>query len=131
MLEGAISLRLVQRKDGDGRVPAVEIMLSTPRIKDLLQSGRTREIYEAIKASGHRGARTFNQSLVMLKEAGIVSQDEALAAADNPEELKLEFQGIGKGTRIRELALKPDSRDDAIGSEDARGWDFSNTDDRK
>jgi len=97
LLQGVISQRLIKTKDGTGLVPAVEIMLATPTIKELLLSGKTNELYKAIKEGAYYGTQTFNQALMVLLQKDIISIDDALKAADNPEELKLELRGIIKG----------------------------------
>lgn len=98
-LEGVVSLRLMTLKDG-GRVPAIEILLATPTIKNLLAEGKTNELYQALKdGTDYFGTCTFNQSLRVLVEKNVISMDQALTAADNPDELKLEFRGLRKGSR--------------------------------
>jgi twitching motility protein PilT len=98
VLEGVVSQRLLPRKDGSGRVPAVEIMMATPTINELLLQGKTTELYRAIKDGGYFGCQTFNQSLKTLYQKDYISLTEALLAADNPEELKMELKGIMKST---------------------------------
>jgi twitching motility protein PilT len=103
-LEGVISLRLIQKKDAFGRVPAVELMMAAPTIRDHLAEGKTRELAKAIyEGSEYFGSQTFNQSLKALYRNGLISYDEALAAADNPDELKLEIRGISKGLRAADF----------------------------
>jgi len=98
-LEGVISQRLLPRKNDQSRVPAVEILLATPTIRDLLSEGKTRQLHKAIYEGAHYyGTQTFHQSIVSLYREGLISYDDALAAADNPDELKLELRGITKGT---------------------------------
>jgi len=105
VLQGVISMRLIQRKDAGGRVPAVELMLNTPTIREVLMEGRTAELTKYI-AEGHEyyGTRTFNQSLKRLVEVGAISYDDALASSDDPDELGLELRGITKGNRAAEMA---------------------------
>jgi twitching motility protein PilT len=99
VLEGVVSMRLLELKNG-GRVPAVEIMMATPTVKQLLAEGKTQELYTALKdGQDYFGTCTFNQSLKTLVERDVVTIDQALAAADNPDELKLEFRGLRKGNR--------------------------------
>jgi twitching motility protein PilT len=105
VLAGVVSQRLLPKKSGGGRAPAVEIMLSTPTIKEILLEGRTSELYTAISDDHHFGNQTFNESLKGLYQAGIISLEEALAAADNPDELKLEIRGISRGTRASDFDL--------------------------
>jgi Tfp pilus assembly pilus retraction ATPase PilT len=80
-------------------VPAVEIMMATPTIRDILLDGRTTELYKAIKEGGYFGCQTFNQSLKEIYEKDFITLADALQAADNPDELKMELKGIVKGTR--------------------------------
>jgi twitching motility protein PilT len=99
LLKGVVSQRLLPTLDGDGRVPAVEIMTNSPTVRDLLLEGKFRDLYKAIKEGQYFGMQTFNQSLKGLLEAGLIGMEEALAASDNPEELRMELRGIQKGTK--------------------------------
>jgi len=99
VLQGVLSQRLLPKREGQGRVPAIEIMISSPTIKDILAEGRTNELYKAIQEGDYYGNMTFNQSLKRLYESGLISLEEAMSAADNPDELKLEIRGIQRGTR--------------------------------
>jgi len=103
VLEGAISLRLLRRKDGPGRIPAVEVLMATPTVRDLLEQGKTRQLPAALREGGYFGTQTFGQSLKGLLDRGIVAAEEALAAADNPEELRLELKGIQRGGDVRRM----------------------------
>jgi twitching motility protein PilT len=99
VLEGVISQRLLPRKNDQTRVPAVEIMLATPTIREMLHQGRTLELSKAIYEGAHYyGTQTFHQSLVQLYRDGLISYEDAMAASDNPDELKLELRGITKGS---------------------------------
>ena len=98
ILEGAISLRLLRRKDKPGRVPAVEVLMATPTVREMLEKGRTRELPSALRDGGYFGTQTFGQSLKKLLDADAISQEDALASADNPEELRLELKGIVRGS---------------------------------
>ncbi|MEW6025885.1 MAG: PilT/PilU family type 4a pilus ATPase [Planctomycetota bacterium] len=98
LLQGVISQRLIARHDGKGMIPAAEILLSTPTIKDQLYEGKTREIYDALKdGNTYYGTQTFNQSLKYLYQNNFISVEDALAFADRPDELKLELRGITRG----------------------------------
>lgn len=98
ILEGVVSMRLLTTVDNDARVPAMELMLATPTIRELLQVGKTRELYKAIKEGSYYGTQTFNQALRDLLNKGLISLEDALNAADSPDELKLELRGISKDT---------------------------------
>ena len=96
VLKGVISQRLVPRKDGKGRVPAIEVLLVTPRIKELIiDKDRTREVRDAI-AKGHLayGMQTFDQSLMLLYKKGLITFEEALRQSSNPDDFKLKASGI-------------------------------------
>jgi twitching motility protein PilT len=99
-LEGVISQRLLARKNDQTRVPAIEIMLGTPTIRELLHEGKTLQLAKAIyEGSEYYGTQTFHQAIVDLYRKGMITYEEALAAADNPDELKLELRGITKGAQ--------------------------------
>ena len=97
VLEGVVSLRLLRRSGTKGRLPAVELLMATPTTRELLQQGRTRQLPAAMRDGAYYGAQTFAQSLKQLMDEGQISEEEALAAADNPEEMKLELKGITRG----------------------------------
>jgi twitching motility protein PilT len=97
-LKGILSMRLIPRMEGFGRVPAIEILFDTPRIKELLLEGNTKAIGQAVyEGKEHYGTQTFNQALHSLYKQGLISFEDALMNADNPDELKLEIRGITKG----------------------------------
>lgn len=96
VLKGVVSQRLVPRADGKGRVAAVEILKVTTRVKELIEDkDRTKEIPDAI-AQGHTtyGMQTFDQSLMFLVKNGLVTYQEALRQASNPDDFALRYQGI-------------------------------------
>jgi twitching motility protein PilT len=96
VLKAVISMRLIARADGKGRVPAVEVLITTPFIRDcIINKEKTRLIPEAI-ASGtsQYGMQTFDQSLFFLWKKGFITYEEALRRATNPDEFKLRAQGI-------------------------------------
>jgi Tfp pilus assembly pilus retraction ATPase PilT len=97
VLEGVISLRLLRRSGEAGRIPAVELLIATPTTRELIQQGRTRQLPAALRDGAYFGAQTFGQALKRLMDDGLVTEEEALAAADNPEELRLELNGITRG----------------------------------
>ncbi|MCD6451816.1 MAG: type IV pilus twitching motility protein PilT [Acidobacteria bacterium] len=96
VLKAIISLRLMNRADGKGRVPAVEVMRSTAFIRDcIINKEKTHMIREAIAAGvSQYGMQTFDQSLFNLYQRGLISYEEALRGASNPDEFKLRVQGI-------------------------------------
>ncbi len=96
VLKAAISQRLMPRADGRGRVPAVEVMVSTAFIRDcIVDKEKTHLIPGAIAAgTSQYGMQTFDQSIFSLYEQGLVTLDEALRWASNVDEFKLKVQGI-------------------------------------
>mgnify|MGYP002345660426 CR=1 FL=1 len=100
VLEGVISIRLIRKKAGKGRVPAIELLLGTPTVKEILSEGRTLELAKALaEGNEYFGTMTFNQSLRNLYRNELITLEEALSAADNPDELKMEIRGISKGSK--------------------------------
>jgi twitching motility protein PilT len=99
VLEGVVAQRLGVKKGGSGRVPAVELMLKSPTIKDLLREGKTTDLYKAVMESDYFGCQTFNQSISQLYRDELVDLETAMSLADNPDELKMELRGIVKGSR--------------------------------
>ena len=96
-LAGVISLRLLKTKEGQNMVPAVELLINTPTVRELLESGNTRMLPKALEDGAYYGTMTFNQSLIRLFEAGNISLEDALAASDSPDELKMQMRGITQG----------------------------------
>jgi twitching motility protein PilU len=91
-LRGVVSQRLVRRRDGAGRVPAVEILLHTARVEDMIKEGRIDELREAMKAGRNEGMQTFDQALFGLVHAGLVTEEEALVHAESQNDLRLRFR---------------------------------------
>jgi twitching motility protein PilT len=96
VLKAVISLRLLPKMDGQGRVPAAEIMRVTPYIRDCIENKeKTKFIREAIsQGTSQYGMQTFDQSIYTLYQKEFISLDEALRRASNPDEFKLKIQGI-------------------------------------
>jgi twitching motility protein PilU len=81
-------------------MPACELLINTPTIRDLLQRGETRHLPKALQDGGFYGTMTFNQSLASLFETGNISLEAALEASDSPDELKMHLRGISAGSNI-------------------------------
>ena len=96
LFQGVVAQRLVPRADGKGRVPAVEIMLGTARIRELiLERATPRTITENIsKGFVSYGMQTFDQSLMNLLQSGYITYEEALAQSSNPDDFALRVSGI-------------------------------------
>ena len=89
-------MRLVRAGKGAGRVPAIEVLVSTALIRDyIINEEKTYMIREAIAAgTSQYGIQTFDQSLFQLLQARLITQEEALHNATNPDEFKMRVQGI-------------------------------------
>ena len=95
-LKSFISQRLIPQKDGNGRVAAVEILLNSPLVADLIAKGETAAVKEIMAKSHDIGMQTFDQSLFNLYEAGTISYEEALKNADSINDLRLNIQLNGQ-----------------------------------
>ncbi len=103
ILKGAISQRLVPRADGTGMVPAVEVLVSTGLVKECIQlQERTRELRDVI-ARGYTtyGMQTFDQSLMALWKEDLITFEEAMAQATNPDDFALKARGISSTSDAR------------------------------
>ena len=96
VLRGIISMRLVPRADGKGRVPAVEVLVATATVKDcILDPDKTRTITDVIEQGIiHYGMQSFDQSLFGLLKSGLITYEEALKRATNPDDFALKVKGI-------------------------------------
>ena len=96
VMKGVISQRLVPRADGIGRVPAVEVLISTARVRECItEKDKTNEINDAIsKGQTAYGMQSFDQSLMFLMKEGLITYDEALKHCTNPDDFALRVKGI-------------------------------------
>lgn len=96
VLRGIVSLRLIPRADGKGRVPAVEVLAATATVKDcILDPDKTKLIPEVVAQGAiHYGMQTFDQSLFGLYKSGLITYEEALRTASNPDDFALRAKGI-------------------------------------
>ncbi len=96
VLKAVISMRLLPRGDGNGRVPAVEVLRITNFIRDCIENkDKTKLIHEAIaQGTSQYGMQTFDQSIYGLYKKDLITMEEALRRASNPDEFKLKLQGI-------------------------------------
>jgi twitching motility protein PilT len=96
VLKGVISQRLVPRADGMGRVPAVEVLVSTSRVREcIVEKDKTNEINDAIaRGVTSYGMQSFDQSLMFLMKEALVTYDEALKHCTNPDDFALRVKGI-------------------------------------
>ena len=105
-LRATVAMRLIPTLDGEGRVPAIEAMFTTPGIANLIRENNIKQIGTAIAAGREDHMQTFNQSLVDLVKSRLISQEEAEWWSDNPDELKMNLQGIYLSSTSRGGILK-------------------------
>jgi len=91
-IRALVSQRLVPREAGGGRIAAMEIMLNSPLIQDLIFKGKVQEIKEVMSRSNRVGMKTFDQALYELYEQGFISYEDALRNADSKNELRLRIK---------------------------------------
>lgn len=114
-LKAIVAQRLIPRKDGNGRVVAVEVLLNTPLIADLIEKGRVGEIKDVMKRSRELGMQTFDQAVYDLYREGKISYDDALKNADSANEVRLmiklgaESGEIDASSEDHGLALETDN----------------------
>jgi twitching motility protein PilT len=107
VIRAIISMRLMPRADGLGRVPAVEILVRTGYVRECIENKeKTSLLRDAIQAgTSQYGMQTFDQSLYGLYRAGLITLEEALRRASNPNEFKLKIQGIQSTSDIAQEAM--------------------------
>ncbi len=103
-LKAVISQRLIPLKVKKGRVAAIEILLNTPLISDLIFKGDVHEIKEIMKKSGELGMQTFDKALFDLYEADLITYEDALRNADSVNELRLSIKLRSKDAKTRDLS---------------------------
>ena len=96
-LVGIVSMRLLPAAEGPGRFPAAEILRGTPTVRRLVTEGALSELYEVMRRGGPDGMTTLTQSLAALVRAGRVATSVAMSHAPNPDELKLNLEGMFTG----------------------------------
>ena len=103
-LRALVSQRLIPRQDAKGRTAAVEIMLNSPLISDLIFKGEVGEIKEIMKKSRELGMQTFDQALFDAFEANLISYEDALRNADSMNDLRLQIKLTSTRARSSDLA---------------------------
>jgi len=107
-LKGLVSQRLIPLKETKGRAAAIEILLNSPLISDLIFKGEVHEIKEIMKKSREMGMQTFDQALFDLYESGKIGYEDAMRNADSMNELRLQIKLHGKEMRDRDLTTGVD-----------------------
>lgn len=119
-LKAVVAQRLIPKKDGTGRCVAVEVLLNTPLIGDMIEKGKVSEIKDVMKRSRELGMQTFDQAVYDLYKAGEISYEDALKNADSTNEVRLmiklgaEAGEIPEEAGMQGLALEPEN-DGVIG----------------
>jgi twitching motility protein PilU len=103
-LKAIVSQRLLPREEGKGRIAAVEIMLNTPLVADMIFKGEVAELKELMKRSREHGMQTFDQALFDLFEAGHVTYEDALRNADSVNDLRLQIKLHSTRARNKDLS---------------------------
>jgi twitching motility protein PilU len=117
-LKAVVAQRLIPKKDGSGRAVAVEVLLNTPLIGDLIEKGKVAEVKDVMKRSRELGMQTFDQAVYDLYKAGEISYEDALKNADSINEVRLmiklgaESGELPEDAAIQGLSLEPE--DDGV-----------------
>ena len=99
-LRGTIAQKLVKKAVGNGRVPACEILVVTPTVKDFIVKDQIDSLYDLLSKGSFNDMMTMNESLYRLVEMGEITKEAALEASDNKNELEQFFRGVYRGTKI-------------------------------
>src|SRR5512147_248336 len=130
VLKSVISLRLMPRADGLGRVPAAEILIRTNYVRECIENKeKTKYIKDAIQqGTSQYGMQTFDQSLYSLYKSGLITLEEALKRATNPNEFKLKIQGIQSTSDVarEEMDAALETPNDFNPLQEESPFDFSN-----
>jgi twitching motility protein PilU len=102
-IKALVSQRLIPKRDGKGRAAAIEILLNSPLIADLIFKGDVHEIKTVMGKSRELGMQTFDQALFDLHESGMISYEEALKNADSVNDLRLKIKLEGQATKDRDV----------------------------
>jgi twitching motility protein PilT len=124
-LRAVISQRLIARLDGAGRVPAVEVMVSTPTIREFMMNPDKVPLIHTAVAEGvtQYGMQTFDQSVLTLLREGLITEEEALRNCNNPNELSLKLKGISATSdRTWQPVDASTGEDEGVPAGRASGW---------
>ena len=108
-LKGVVCQRLIPTSDGQGRAAALEIMIATPRISDLIHKGDTEGLKSVISAGTHEGMQTFDQALYQLYRDELITYETAIGAADSANDLKLKIK-MEEGEKIQTDGISIDQQ---------------------
>ena len=96
--------RLVKRADGSGMAPAIEILVNSPNVRQILLEGGTRDLGKVMANDTYYKMQTFNQALLAMVKAGTITEEEALATSSTPDDLKLGFRGVVRRASAKDMA---------------------------
>ena len=102
-LKALISQRLIPRQNSKGRTAAVEILVNTPLISDLIFKGEVTEVKEIMKKSRNLGMQTFDQALFDAYESNLISYEDALRNADSLNDLRLQIKLTSRRAKTQDL----------------------------
>jgi twitching motility protein PilT len=127
VLRAIVSMRLVARKGGKGRVPAVEVLRTTPYIRDCIENKeKTKSIHQAVtQGTSQYGMQSFDQSLHNLFRSDLITYEEALRHSSNPDEFKLKVSGIQSTSEMANEAMETSLSDNPQGTDSP--FEFSNS----
>jgi twitching motility protein PilT len=112
VLKGVVSMKLVERRAGDGLVAAMEIMRASPKIAKMIEKGETSEMLEEIESSvGYYRMQSLNQSLLALLVHGTISYEEAMRESADPEDLSLKLRKMFPNLETRGGTMSPSTAD--------------------
>jgi hypothetical protein len=121
-LRGIVCQRLIPRTDGSGRVAAIEIMINSPSIKQLIEKGQIADIQKSIESSqSYYRMQSFNQSLSELVRKRLITEDDAMANTTAPGDLKLMLKGMVRAGGTS--AIPKEEVEAAIGADDVPAAD--------
>ncbi len=93
-LRAVVCQRLMKRADGTGMTPAIEILVNSPNVRQILMDNNTQELDKVMQNDTYYGMQSFNQALLRLVKDGVVTEDVALSTSSTPEDLKLGLRGV-------------------------------------
>jgi twitching motility protein PilT len=112
VLKAVVSMKLVERADGEGRVPAIEVMRASPRISELVEKGETEPLTEEVESSvSYYRMQSMNQSLLALLAHGTITYAEAMSQSPDPEDLSLKLRKMFPSIEERGGDMSPSTAD--------------------
>jgi twitching motility protein PilT len=102
-LRAVIAQRLVRRADGSGMVPAIEILVNSPNMRQTIAEGKARDLEKIMENDSYYNMQTFNQALLELVRMGVITEEQALATSSSPDDLKLGFRGVTRRRAMDDL----------------------------